>query len=132
MDHTFICFRLMESLMTEPIAMNQLNHRAIESVVAPTRPGQTNPGLEDEIADRPTGNGSGFIVIVYDNDKNTWVQVVGILQKATGCNLEEAEIETWEVDNLGKSVVHHGGREECERAAGIIRTIGIRVEVMEE
>jgi hypothetical protein len=28
--------------------------------------------------------------------------------------------------------VHHGGREECERAAGIIRTIGIRVEVVEE
>ncbi len=118
--------------MTERTIMNEKNHWTNAGVVAPTRPGQTNPGLEDEIADRTTGNGSGFIVIVYDNDKNTWIQVVGILQKATGCTLEEAEIETWEVDNLGKSVVHHGGREECERAAGIIRTIGIRVEVIEE
>lgn len=77
-------------------------------------------------------DGSGFLVVVYDNDRNTWDDVVMILQKATGCTLEEAEIETWEVDNLGKSVVHHGSREECERAAGIIRTIGIRVEVIEE
>lgn len=74
----------------------------------------------------------GWIVIVYDNDFNTWDEVTMILQKATGCNLEEAEIETWEVDNLGKSVVHHSSQEECERAAGIIRIIGIRVEVVEE
>jgi ATP-dependent Clp protease adapter protein ClpS len=76
--------------------------------------------------------GSGYLVIVYDNDKNTWDEVTTILQKATGCTLEEAEIETWEVDNLGKSVVHHGGQEECNTAAGVIRTIGIRVEVVEE
>jgi len=76
--------------------------------------------------------GSGWIVIVYDNDKNTWPQVIAILMKATACTQEEAEIETWEVDNLGKSVVHHGGQEECNRAAAIIRTIGIRVEVVEE
>lgn len=76
--------------------------------------------------------GSGFLVIVYDNDKNTWDEVTMILQKATGCTQQEAEIETWEVDHLGKSVVHHGSKEECNRAAGIIRTIGIRVEVVEE
>ena len=90
------------------------------------------PGQQEEIADNHTANGSGFLVIVYDNDKNTWDQVVTILQKATGCTLEEAEIETWEVDNLGKSVVHHGSQDECERAAGIIRSIGIRVEVVED
>jgi len=88
------------------------------------------PEQRDHVDERQ--GGSGYLVIVYDNDKNTWDQVVGILQKATGCTQEEAEIETWEVDNLGKSVVHHGGKEECNRAAGIIRTIGIRVEVVEE
>ena len=86
---------------------------------------------QDERIDERVG-GSGHIVIVYDNDKNTWDEVVMVLQKATSCTQEEAEIETWEVDNLGKSVVHHGGKEECHRAAGIIRTIGIRVEVVEE
>lgn len=88
------------------------------------------PEQKDRIEERQ--GGSGYLVIVYDNDKNTWDEVTTILQKATSCTLEEAEIETWEVDNLGKSVVHHGGQEECNRAAGIIRTIGIRVEVVEE
>ncbi len=75
---------------------------------------------------------SGFIVIVYDNDSNTVLEVINILIMATQCSFDEAEIEAWEVDHLGKSVVHHGGKEECERAAGIIRQIGIRVEVIEE
>jgi ATP-dependent Clp protease adapter protein ClpS len=88
------------------------------------------PEQKDQIDD--SLGSSGYIVVVYDNDKNTWDEVVTILQKATGCPLDEAEMETWEVDNLGKSVVHHGGQEECNRAAGIIRTIGIRVEVVEE
>jgi ATP-dependent Clp protease adapter protein ClpS len=71
-------------------------------------------------------------VIVYDNDVNTYAEVIHILQVATGCTVEEAQIEAWEVDNLGKSVVHHGAKEECERSAGIIRQIGIRVEVTQE
>lgn len=100
------------------------------AIVAPERVPVVIPDQEEEIDN--TGMGSGFIVIVYDNDYNTWDEVTMILQKATGCTLEEAEIETWEVDNLGKSVVHHGSKEECQRAAGIIRTIGIRVEVVEE
>lgn len=97
---------------------------------APERTTTILPDLEENIRD--VGGSEGFIVIVYDNDHNTVDQVIMILQKATGCTLEEAEIETWEVHHLGKSVVHHGSQEECERVAGIIRTIGIRVEVVEE
>lgn len=89
-----------------------------------------------EIFDRPdvgdTKGGSGWIVTVYDNDYNTAEQVMGILVEATSCTIDEAEIETWEVHNLGRSVVHHGGQEECERAAAVIRRIGIRVTVTEE
>lgn len=98
------------------------------SVITPDT--RTRPGDAEEL--RETGGGDGFIVIVYDNDYNTEEQVIHILQVATSCPLDEAEMETWEVHHLGKSVVHHGGKEECERAAGVIRTIGIRVEVMEE
>lgn len=72
---------------------------------------------------------SDYIVIVFDNPLNTWDQVIGILQKATGCSLEEAFNETWEVHHQGRSVVHHGDRDECQRAAAIIRTIGIDVTV---
>jgi hypothetical protein len=52
--------------------------------------------------------------------------------EATNCPPEEAEMETWEVDNLGKSVVHHGSKAVCEEAAAIIRKIGIHVTVTEE
>lgn len=69
------------------------------------------------------------IVIVFDNSVNTYDQVIDILQKATGCGLPEAEMETWEIDKLGRSVVHYGDWAECERAAAIIATIGIQVKV---
>ena len=85
----------------------------------------------DELDDN-RGNREGWIVIIYDNDFNTWDQVVNILCRATSCTTEEANIETWEVHNLGKSVVHHGSQEDSQRVANTIRTIGMRVEVIEE
>ncbi len=88
------------------------------------------------VFDRPdvgdTQGGHGWVVTVYDNDFNTADQVMAVLVEATGCDEQEAAMETWEVHNLGRSTVHHGGREECERAATIIRRIGIRVTVTEE
>ena len=83
---------------------------------------------ETELEKRGTGNDGNWVVIVFDNDHNTWEQVISILMLATECTLEEAEMETWEVHHLGKSLVHHGSEEECEKVAEIIRTIGIRVE----
>lgn len=73
----------------------------------------------------------GWIVTVFNNEVNTYDEVIFILMAATGCDLGEAEIETWEVDHLGQSVVHQAGEDECRRAAEIIGTIGIRVEVSE-
>src|SRR5262245_44400146 len=91
---------------------------------------QLLPDLEE---DQDIGSGGdGYIVIVYNNDHNTYDEVIEILQRATGCTPEEAWIETWEIDHLGKSVVHHGEEEQCERAAAIIRTSGIHVEVRVE
>lgn len=85
-----------------------------------------------EIIQNETPLNESWIVIVYNNDYNTWDEVVLILMIATQCNQEEAEIETWEVDRLGKSVVHCAGKDECETAASIIRQIGIEVEVKSE
>jgi ATP-dependent Clp protease adaptor protein ClpS len=73
-----------------------------------------------------------WIVVVYNNEQNTYDEVMMILMIATHCNEEEAFIETWEVDHLGKSVVHNAGKEECEDVAQIIRQIGIKVEVIAE
>ena len=89
--------------------------------------------LLPDLQNRQQGTGDdGYVVIVYNNDHNTYDEVMDILMRATGCTAEEAWIETWEVDHLGMSVVHHGEQEECERAASIIRTIGIKVEVRQE
>ncbi|MBI3912049.1 MAG: ATP-dependent Clp protease adaptor ClpS [Armatimonadetes bacterium] len=83
-----------------------------------------------ELLDEPTTDQPGeHLVIVWDNDHNTWEEVIDILQKATNCSLEEAITETWEVHHLGKSVVHHAAHPECQRVARIIRTIGIKVTV---
>ena len=84
------------------------------------------PDLFDETSQASLGE---YLVIVFNNEVNTYEEVTSILQKATGCTLEEAEMETWEIDHTGRSIVHHGEQAECERAAAIIATIGIRVAV---
>jgi ATP-dependent Clp protease adapter protein ClpS len=90
---------------------------------------QLLPDLEEKV---PGTGDDGFIVIVFDNPVNTFDEVENILMQATACGRREAQMETWEVHHLGKSVVHHGSAEECERAASVIRTIGIKVEVRME
>lgn len=88
------------------------------------------PSLLPDLSDSEETQRIGeHLVIVFNNDTNSFDEVTRILQKATGCSLEEAEMETWEIDALGKSIVHHAERQECERVAAIIATIGIRVAV---
>jgi hypothetical protein len=87
------------------------------------RPSETH--IEDSLTE-------SWIVVVFNNETNTYDEVVMILMVATHCPLNEAEIETWEIDRLGKSVVHCAGKEECEEVASVIRQIGIKVEVFSE
>ncbi|MCH8273714.1 MAG: ATP-dependent Clp protease adaptor ClpS [Armatimonadetes bacterium] len=89
------------------------------------------PEIEPQSTDR-SGGGGGWLVTVFDNDYNTYDEVMMVLLMATGCDQQEAAIETWEIDHLGSSVVHRAGREECDDAAQIIARIGIRVEVSED
>lgn len=94
----------------------------------------SSPGTLEEIQEDISTQSSdgGWIVTVYDNDENTIDEVVFILIVATGCTIEEAEMETWEIHNLGRSVVHHGSESDCHRVGEIISTIGIKVEVTYE
>ncbi|MFY9235498.1 MAG: ATP-dependent Clp protease adaptor ClpS [Fimbriimonadaceae bacterium] len=87
--------------------------------------------VKDPKTQRPgegTGGG-GWIVTVFNNEHNTYEEVVTVLMAATGCTSEEAYIETWEIDHLGKSVVHFSSEEECNEVGAAIGRIGIRVEV---
>lgn len=71
----------------------------------------------------------GWGVTVFNNDTNTYEEVIIVLMAATGCNSEEAYIEAWEIDHYGQCLVHRGSEEVCKAAAKVIAGIGIRVEV---
>jgi len=85
----------------------------------------------EELTQGP-GTGGGFIVTVFNNEHNTYDEVMMILMIATSCDAEEAFMETWEIDHLGKSIVHRACEKECQNAADIISSIGIEVRVSEE
>jgi ATP-dependent Clp protease adaptor protein ClpS len=96
--------------------------------------GMSNPGILERPLEEITGpgTGGGFIVTVYNNEYNTYDEVMMILMIATECDAEEAYMETWEIDHLGKSVVHRANEEDCRKVADVISTIGIQVEVSED
>lgn len=77
-------------------------------------------------------SGGRWRVTVYNNEVNTYEEVIMILMLATECDYDEAYSETWEIDNIGQSVVHRSGEQECRKVADIISKIGIRVDVDEE
>ena len=78
------------------------------------------------------GTGGGYIVTVFNNEHNTYDEVMMILMIATQCDAEEAYMETWEIDHLGKSVVHRACESDCQNVADLISTIGIEAVVSEE
>ena len=84
--------------------------------------------VEPEIQDTHSGTGR-WMVVIYNNETNSMEEVVHVLIRATGCDVEEAEIETWEAHTFGKAPVHFAAKEECDAAAQIISSIGIKTEV---
>ena len=83
--------------------------------------------LPELIHEEQQSSKGDWVVRVFNNDSNTYDEVIEILMAATGCDAQEAYMEAWEIDHLGSSVVHFGAQKECKDAAGIIATIGIRV-----
>jgi ATP-dependent Clp protease adapter protein ClpS len=72
------------------------------------------------------------MVVIYNNDYNSFDEVIEILMRATRCDAQEAGIEAWEAHTFGKAPVHFGGRQECDQAALVISSIGIETEVAPE
>lgn len=87
------------------------------------------PGF-DEIEDVRNGPdiGGPWIVILYNCDCHTFDDVIGILQKATGCSVEKAFAYALEVHTKGRSVVYSGSRDDCDKVASIIASIRLQVE----
>lgn len=82
-----------------------------------------------EITSTQSLQGENWSVVVYNNDKNTYEEVMTVLMLATHCSAEEAYIEAWEIDHYGLCAVHRGSEDVCQQVAKVIATIGIRTEV---
>ena len=70
-----------------------------------------------------------WMTVIFNDDVTPMDVVIGILIEATGCDVEEATIEMWEAHTFGKAPCHFADKEECERAAAIIRSVGVQTEV---
>ena len=86
---------------------------------------------EPEVLDSSIATGR-WMVTIFNNETNTFEEVIEILILATGCGSEEAYMETWEAHHYGKAHVHFSRRGECEVTAAMIGTIGIRTVVQPE
>ena len=82
--------------------------------------------------DRPGVSTGRWMVVIYNNDYTPFDMVILALVRATGCDLREAQTETWEAEHYGKAAVHFAAKTECEKAADIISSIGVKTEVTPE
>ncbi|MCO5295963.1 MAG: ATP-dependent Clp protease adaptor ClpS [Fimbriimonadaceae bacterium] len=72
------------------------------------------------------------MVVIHNNDHNSFDEVIDALIRATGCGVEEASIEAWEAHHYGKAPVHFAEQQECSTAAVVIARVGIVTEVVPE
>lgn len=76
-----------------------------------------------------SGKSALYVVLVIDNDYNTYDEVINICSLALGIDSVEAYRIAWEIDHLGSCSVAKASFDEAGRIAEIIRSIGIEVEV---
>jgi len=70
-----------------------------------------------------------WMVVIFNNDTNSFDEVIDVLIEATGCDNSEAAIEAWEAHHYGKAPVHFSSRDDCQVAADIINAVGVKAEV---
>ncbi len=98
-----------------------------ETVEAPGSLGLQGFELLDDL--RSGSNiGGPWIVILYNCDCHSYDDVIGILQKATGCTVDQGHAIATEVDTRGRAICFSGSQEECDRVAAIIASIRLQVE----
>lgn len=79
--------------------------------------------------EREETNFSGpYIVILYNDDNHGMDEVVSLLQKATGYDIQRCIAIMFEAHTSSRAVAFSGSEVECERCAGILRQIRLQVE----
>ena len=100
----------------------------VEPVVAPTE----SPSIEE--APRggrtpPGGGGSGYRVILYDDDYHGMEEVAAQIHKAT----QYPPLQCWaimlEAHQKGRAICYRGSREKCHRVTKVLREIRLQCEV---
>jgi ATP-dependent Clp protease adaptor protein ClpS len=76
----------------------------------------------------PGETGGPYVVILYNCDCHSFDEVIIQLQKATACSQARAEQIAEEAHQTGRAIAYSGSDLECERVAGILRSIGLQVE----
>ena len=84
------------------------------------------------VHDGEVGYGGRFVTVIFNNDRNSFEEVVETIAYATGCTMEEAYIETWEAHHYGKAAIHYSSQEVCCAVACIVSNIGVQTEVRPE
>ena len=68
-------------------------------------------------------------VILYNDDIHSFDEVILQVQKATGYSLVEATRISMEAHFKGKAVAYSGEFVDCNKVAGILREIGLLIEI---
>lgn len=117
-----------------PCPIIEYDMEALLTTVAQTARSLTDapPVAESIIRQIQELDGEGlpaFRVILFNDEEHSMDQVALQVQKATGCCLEKAEAIMLEAHRTGQAIVYSGDLEACNKVAGILQQIGLRVSV---
>ena len=68
-------------------------------------------------------------VVLYNDNIHSFDEVILQVQKATGCSEQEATRISMEAHFRGKAVAYTGEFVDCNKVTGILREIGLLVEI---
>jgi ATP-dependent Clp protease adapter protein ClpS len=88
--------------------------------------------VEPRVHDADSGYSGRFMAVIFNNETNSFEEVVETIAYATCCTMDEAYCETWEAHHYGKAAIHFGSQEVCCAVASIVSNIGVRTEVRPE
>lgn len=77
----------------------------------------------------PTSGVGDYRVILYNDDHHGMDEVILQVQKATAYHLQKCASITMEAHFKGRAFCYHGSREDCHRAAKVLREIRLQCEV---
>ena len=88
--------------------------------------------IQPKILDADVGYRGRYMAVIFNNDANSFAEVLATVMYATSCTIQEAYMETWEAHHYGSAPIYFGSQEVCCAVSAIISNIGVRTEVRPE